>query len=160
MNSFWAKPTERFTTWKKNDKPFFSKSSNNNDTRSTLAFRKNRDALTAHTFSEFNQRAFQDALSSVTVTWSKNFNKTAGVTRMRGKLGEDNAHTRVATIALSTKVIDDEERLRSTLVHEMCHAAQWLVSLSYYFREVCIDDCLGSLAASLAQWRIYQNTIT
>ena len=50
-----------------------------------------------------------------------------GVTRMRGKLGEDNAHTRVATIELSTKVIDDEERLRSTLLHEMCHAAQWLV---------------------------------
>ena len=25
------------------------------------------------------------------------------------------------------KVIDDEERLRSTLAHEMCHAAQWLL---------------------------------
>ena len=120
-----AKPTERLTSSKENDKPNVSKSSNNNGTRSTLAFRKNRDALTAHTFSEFNQRAFQDALSSVKVTWSKNFNKTAGVTRMRGKLGESNAHTRVATIELSTKVIDDEERLRSTLLHEMCHAAQW-----------------------------------
>jgi hypothetical protein len=95
--------------------------------RSTLAFRKNRDALTTHTFSEFNRQAFQDALSNVNVTWSKKLNKTAGVTRMRGKLGENNANTRVATIELSTKVIDDEERLRSTLLHEMCHAAQWLV---------------------------------
>ena len=42
-----------------------------------------------------------------------------------GQIGESNAHTRVATIELSTKVIDDEERLRSTLLHEMCHAAQW-----------------------------------
>jgi hypothetical protein len=67
-----------------------------------------------------------------------------------GQIGESNAHTRVATIELSTKVIDDEERLRSTLLHEMCHAAQWLVSLFYYFREVFIDDCLGSLAASLS----------
>jgi len=118
-----AKPTERLTTPKENSKL----NSNNSDSRSTLAFRKNRDTLTAHTFSEFNQRAFQDALSSVEVTWSKKLNKTAGVTRMRGKLGDDNAHTRVATIELSTKVIDDEERLRSTLLHEMCHAAQWLV---------------------------------
>ncbi|KAL3793190.1 hypothetical protein ACHAW5_009492 [Stephanodiscus triporus] len=115
-----AKPTERFTTPNENSKP-------KNNSRSTLAFRKNRDTLTAHTFSEFNQRAFQDALSSVEVTWSKKLNKTAGITRMRGKLGDDNAHTRVATIELSTKVIDDEERLRSTLLHEMCHAAQWLV---------------------------------
>ena len=46
---------------------------------------------------------------------------------MKGKLGKDKAHSRVATIELATKVIDDEERLRSTLLHEMCHAAQWLV---------------------------------
>ena len=46
---------------------------------------------------------------------------------MRGKLGEKNAHTRTAVIELATKVIDDEERLRATLLHEMCHAAQWLV---------------------------------
>jgi hypothetical protein len=122
-----AKPTQRFTTSKENDNPNVSKIFKSDDTRSTLAFRRNRDALTANTFSEFNQRAFQDALSSVKVTWSKKLNKTAGVTRMRGKLGEGNASTRVATIELSTKVIDDEVRLRSTLLHEMCHAAQWLV---------------------------------
>ena len=28
---------------------------------------------------------------------------------------------------MSTKLIDSEDRLRSTLCHEMCHAAQWLV---------------------------------
>jgi hypothetical protein len=27
-----------------------------------------------------------------------------------------------------------------------------LVSLFYYFRKVFIDNCLGNLAASLAQW--------
>ncbi|KAL3811653.1 hypothetical protein ACHAXA_004385, partial [Cyclostephanos tholiformis] len=103
------------------------KSSSNYDARATLAFRKNRDTLTLHTFSEFNRQAFQGLLLNVKVIWSKKLNKTAGITRMRGKLGESNAHTRVATIELSTKVIDDEERLRSTLLHEMCHAAQWLV---------------------------------
>lgn len=95
--------------------------------RSTATFRKNRDAITSQTFSEFNKQVFHGALSSVIVTWSKKLNKTAGITRMRGKLGDRNSHTRVAAIELSTKVIDDEERLRSTLLHEMCHAAQWLV---------------------------------
>jgi hypothetical protein len=33
------------------------------------------------------------------------------------------------TVELSTKVIDVEEQLRSTLLHKMRHAAQWLVSL-------------------------------
>ena len=35
--------------------------------------------------------------------------------------------TREARIELSTKVLDRPERLRSTLAHEMCHAAAWLV---------------------------------
>ena len=95
--------------------------------RSTATFRKNRDTITSQTFSKFNKQVFHGALSSVIVTWSKKLNKTAGITRMRGKLGDGNGHTRVAAIELSTKVIDDEERLRSTLLHEMCHAAQWLV---------------------------------
>lgn len=95
--------------------------------RSTATFRKNRDAITSQTFFEFNKQVFHGALSSIIVTWSKKLNKTAGITRMRGKLGDGNSHTRVAAIELSTKVIDDEERLRSTLLHEMCHAAQWLV---------------------------------
>ena len=110
---------------KENIKP--SSSAKTGAKSSTLAFRKNREALTSKTFSEFNQRVFQNELSSVKVTWSNKLNTTAGMTRMRGKLGADQAHTRVATIELASKVIDDEERLRSTLLHEMCHAAQWLI---------------------------------
>ena len=91
---------------------------------SSLVFRKQRDSILSSTFSSFNQLAFQNALSSVEVTWSNKLNTTAGITRMKGKLGQ--ADSRVATIELATKVIDNEERLRSTLLHEMCHAAAWL----------------------------------
>ena len=35
--------------------------------------------------------------------------------------------TRQARIELSTKVLTDEDRLASTLAHEMCHAAAWLL---------------------------------
>jgi len=90
-------------------------------------FNKSRDKLTSETFTEFNQRAFANQLSSVKVEWSKKLNTTAGITRMRGKLGEQYSDSRVATIELATKVIENEEQLRSTLLHEMCHAAAWLV---------------------------------
>jgi hypothetical protein len=102
-----------------------SNNSQRNNSKST--FRKDRNAITSRTFSKFNKLAFNSKLSSVEVNWSNKLNTTAGITRMRGKLGEKNAHTRVATIELATKVIDDEDRLRATLLHEMCHAAQWLV---------------------------------
>eukprot|EP00584_Thalassiosira_punctigera_P010979 CAMPEP_0172545294 /NCGR_PEP_ID=MMETSP1067-20121228/15252_1 /TAXON_ID=265564 ORGANISM="Thalassiosira punctigera, Strain Tpunct2005C2" /NCGR_SAMPLE_ID=MMETSP1067 /ASSEMBLY_ACC=CAM_ASM_000444 /LENGTH=788 /DNA_ID=CAMNT_0013332011 /DNA_START=108 /DNA_END=2474 /DNA_ORIENTATION=+ len=116
-----------YATPKENVRPNNSHAKSAPGSTLTLAFRKNRDALTSHTFAEFDQKAFRNALSSVRVTWSNKLNTTAGVTRLRGRLGDDNAHTRVATIELATKVIDDEDRLRSTLLHEMCHAAQWLV---------------------------------
>jgi len=118
-----AKPTKSKS--KSNTKPNRTKTSQKSST--TAAFRKNRINLTKHTFEEFNQQAFGGALSSVEVTWSNKLNTTAGITRMRGKLGKNNADSRVASIDLATKVIDNEERLRSTLLHEMCHAAQWLV---------------------------------
>eukprot|EP00804_Cyclotella_cryptica_P009637 CCRYP_006303-RA/>CCRYP_006303-RA protein AED:0.49 eAED:0.29 QI:0/0/0/1/0/0/2/0/162 len=41
--------------------------------------------------------------------------------------GPTELKSRVATIELATKVIDNEERLRLMLLHEMCHAASWLV---------------------------------
>mmetsp|Transcript_33469 Transcript_33469/g.98632 ORF Transcript_33469/g.98632 Transcript_33469/m.98632 type:complete len:234 (+) Transcript_33469:827-1528(+) len=34
---------------------------------------------------------------------------------------------RIATIELSTKILDNLERLQATMLHEMCHAAAWLV---------------------------------
>ena len=126
------KSTTRATKPNKNTKPSTNRRSQHSmqptaRPKSTLAFRKNRDQITRQTFTEFNNTAFKGALSSVEVSWSNKLNTTAGITRMRGKLGAENSNTRVATIELATKVIDDEERLRSTLLHEMCHAAQWLV---------------------------------
>jgi hypothetical protein len=43
--------------------------------------------------------------------------------------GDEGAGSGELTFELSTKAIDVEEQLRSTLLHKMCHAAQWLVSL-------------------------------
>ena len=88
----------------------------------TAVFIRKRVVLSSQLFQEFNERAFNNALTSVPVTWSKRLQTTAGITRLKRK-----AQNKSASIELSTKVIDNVERLRGTLLHEMCHAAQWLV---------------------------------
>ncbi len=87
-------------------------------------FKSNREIITKEAFREFNTRIFKTALGGVEVQWSARLTKTAGLTRLK-KRGKEGVKT--ASIELSTKLIDNEDRLRSTLCHEMCHAAQWLV---------------------------------
>jgi hypothetical protein len=89
-------------------------------------FKSNREIITKEAFREFNTRIFKTALGGVEVQWSARLTKTAGLTRLK-KRGKEGSMAKTASIELSTKLIDNEERLRSTLCHEMCHAAQWLV---------------------------------
>lgn len=94
--------------------------------KKTPNFKKNRDILTRQAFGEFNKQVFKGALGAVEVQWSTRLTSTAGLTRLKRR-GKGSTEMRSATIELSTKLIDDNERLRSTLMHEMCHAAAWLV---------------------------------
>ena len=57
------------------------------------------------------------------VVWNAKLQRTAGYCKMSTSLGG----RRDARIDLSSKVIDNVDRLRDTLAHEMCHAAQWLL---------------------------------
>lgn len=60
----------------------------------------------------------------MSITWNKRLLTTAGITKLCLK----SSGLMEAKIELSEKVIDTEERLRSTLLHELCHAAAWLLS--------------------------------
>jgi hypothetical protein len=94
------------------------------------AFQRNREALMKEAFLEFNQDAFSGKLSTVDVVWSKTLRTTAGLTLLKTILKDTTPGApldRLASIELSTKVLDDQERLRSTLLHEMVHAAAWIV---------------------------------
>lgn len=94
--------------------------------RSKGNFKKNKEIITRQTFDEFDKLVFKNRLQDVQVQWSSRLIKTAGVTRLKKcRKGDSVIHT--AMIELSTKLIDCEDRLRSTLCHEMCHAAQWLI---------------------------------
>ena len=94
---------------------------------SKACFRKNREQIADTAFAEFDRLAFDGALLNVELVWSNKLRTTAGLTRLKQRSGGGGPDKRIATIELSSKIIDEEHRLRSTLLHEMCHAAAWLV---------------------------------
>ena len=89
-------------------------------------FKQNRDAITLAAKNWFDKIVFKGALESVTVTYVPRLTSTAGMTRLKTSTYKG-IQSRSASIELSAKLIDDEHRLRSTLMHELCHAAAFLV---------------------------------
>ena len=96
---------------------------------SKASFQRNRDQITELTFDEFNRKAFKGGLEKVTIQWSKKLNTTAGITRLQKETRDMTPGVplrRRAVIELSTKVVDDQKKLRETLLHELVHAAAWI----------------------------------
>lgn len=58
------------------------------------------------------------------VEWNVRLTCTAGLCHYKAK-GREGAPT--CRIELSTKVVDRPDRLRDTLLHELCHAATWIL---------------------------------
>ncbi|KAJ3164034.1 hypothetical protein HDU88_005687 [Geranomyces variabilis] len=97
-------------------------------TPSTAAFARKRVALARALFEEFNATAFEGMLpGDLEIAWSRRLNTTAGrCFQSRTPQGD-----RTARIELSTKVVDTLAKLRSTLAHELCHAAVWLLDTTH-----------------------------
>ena len=92
------------------------------------AFRRIRERLAVETLKEFDRLVFANALfESINVEWSNKLRTTAGRAVLKQKLCQGTGKVRMSTIELSSRIIDNEARLRSTLMHEMCHAAAWIV---------------------------------
>lgn len=88
-------------------------------------FAKQKEELSYMYYKEFNECAFSSQLPvDLEITWSKRMLTTAGFTRYKRR---PLSGTGVATIELSMKVIDNEDRLQATLLHEMCHVAAFVV---------------------------------
>ncbi|XP_059715349.1 germ cell nuclear acidic protein isoform X1 [Haemorhous mexicanus] len=90
-------------------------------------FKKNKEELAQKLYRLFNSTIFEQKLpEDMVIIWNKKMRKTAGycVTGQRG--GPEGK--RYARIELSEKVCDSADRLRDTLIHEVCHAATWLIS--------------------------------
>uniref|UniRef100_A0A0K0G417 SprT-like domain-containing protein n=1 Tax=Strongyloides venezuelensis TaxID=75913 RepID=A0A0K0G417_STRVS len=71
-------------------------------------------------FNIFNKYCFGNLLpDSINLEWNKKLRKTAGTTSYSSKKG--------VKIFLSDKVCNKPYRIRDTLIHEMCHAASFLI---------------------------------
>lgn len=82
-------------------------------------FKRERENLSHFLYFEINHRVMQDQLpKDMEIRWSKTLNKTAGRFVWTKEWSQ---------IQLSTKVLDNFDRLRLTLAHEMCHAADILI---------------------------------
>ncbi|KAM4621874.1 germ cell nuclear acidic protein [Polymixia lowei] len=89
-------------------------------------FKQNKEELTTKLYQLYNTSVFDSKLpTNMSVTWNKKLRKTAGYC-ITGQ--ERGGGGRYARIELSDKVCDSADRLRDTLVHEMCHAATWLIN--------------------------------
>lgn len=96
-----------------------------NDAR---AFALSRDALLPAAFVEIDEGMSGSRLAdAVKLKWSGRLTTTAGITRLRQERDGNGLLRRVAAIELSTHVVDTQSKLRSTLAHELCHAAAWVL---------------------------------
>ena len=80
-------------------------------------------------YAEFNRTVFDCQLPfDLQIDWSVRLNKTAGLTYTNFKpIDQNGDRIRHARIELSTKVLTNLQRLKATLLHELCHAAAWLI---------------------------------
>ncbi|KAG7168219.1 uncharacterized protein LOC121867533 [Homarus americanus] len=92
----------------------------------TKNFKKQKEELSEKLYKYYNTHVFEGKLpSSMSIKWNARMTKTAGFCYYQIDRSKAGRGTR---IELSTKVIDAPERLRDTLIHELCHAAAWIIS--------------------------------
>ncbi|XP_023240829.1 acidic repeat-containing protein-like isoform X2 [Centruroides sculpturatus] len=86
-------------------------------------FKKTKDDLIKVLYKKYNDTVFSNKLpDDLSITWNTRMTKTAGFCYYH-----QIARTRYAKIELSTKVLDSADRVRDTLIHELCHAASWIM---------------------------------
>uniref|UniRef100_A0A0N4ZSE3 SprT-like domain-containing protein n=1 Tax=Parastrongyloides trichosuri TaxID=131310 RepID=A0A0N4ZSE3_PARTI len=87
-------------------------------------YKKNGLELMKILFTIFNKFCFDDLLPiSTQLGWNNRLRMTAGTTAYSSKRG--------VKIMLSDKVCNQPERIRDTLIHEMCHAASFTIDKIY-----------------------------
>ncbi|XP_051930590.1 germ cell nuclear acidic protein isoform X3 [Hippocampus zosterae] len=109
-------------------------------------FQQKKEELTSKLYRMYNSSVFDRKLPiDMSLIWNKKMRKTAGYCVTGQERGGGN---RYARIELSEKVCDSAgaDRLRDTLIHEMCHAATWLIN--------GVRDGHGSL------WKMYARRST
>ncbi|XP_052126179.1 germ cell nuclear acidic protein-like isoform X2 [Frankliniella occidentalis] len=91
-------------------------------------FKGKKEELTRRLFKLFNREVFDRRLpDDMVLEWNARLVRTAGLCYCK-LVRKGGVTSRTTKIDLSTKVITSPDRLRDTLIHEMCHAAVWLLN--------------------------------
>lgn len=85
--------------------------------------------LATKLFNLYNEKIFNNSIPNDTLLeWNERMRGTAGFCYCRKITRRTGIVERTVRITLATKILDSADRLRDTLVHEMCHAATWVVN--------------------------------
>ena len=88
-----------------------------------------KEELCRDLYKLFNEKVFDSQLpEDMSIEWSVRLRGTAGKCYNKESLKALGKTVRSSRIVLASKVLDSPDRLRDTLIHEMCHAATWLIN--------------------------------
>ncbi|KAK9743895.1 SprT-like family [Popillia japonica] len=92
-------------------------------------YKSTKEELAKRLFELYNEKIFSNGIPKDTILeWSDRMRGTAGFCYCKKITRRTGIIERTAKIVLATKIVDSADRLRDTLVHEMCHAATWIVN--------------------------------
>lgn len=92
-------------------------------------YKTNKDTLARKLFNLYNETIFEKQIPTGTIIeWSERMTNTAGYCYCKKIIRKSGVVERTVRIVLSSKALDSADRLRDTLVHEMCHAATWIIN--------------------------------
>lgn len=92
-------------------------------------YKTNKEALCKVLYKLYNERVFDDKLPlDMPIEWNIRMRGTAGYCYNKKSVKSLSGVVKSSRIVLATKILDTPDRLRDTLIHEMCHAAAWLLN--------------------------------
>ncbi|XP_070502266.1 germ cell nuclear acidic protein-like [Chironomus tepperi] len=86
-------------------------------------YKTKKHELADKLFKLYNEKVFNSQLTDVPIKWNKKLQTTGGRCNNSRRAGIRNS-----LVELSDKVLTSADRLRCTLIHEMCHAAAWILN--------------------------------
>ncbi|XP_025986841.2 uncharacterized protein LOC105195266 isoform X2 [Solenopsis invicta] len=98
-----------------------------NATKYRLHYKNNKEELCKKLYGLYNEKIFDNELPrDMSIEWNVRMTRTAGYCYNKKSVSSFGV-VKSSRIVLATKILDTPDRLRDTLIHEMCHAASWII---------------------------------
>lgn len=90
-------------------------------------YKKLKEELAFKLFDLYNKEVFENKLpSNMLIQWNGRMTSTSGFCYNKREFRvKEVVHS--SRVVLASKILDRPDRLRDTLIHELCHAATWIV---------------------------------